>query len=318
MTYKEQIYRLLENMEGLQTDVIVDMIGCSRRTARHYRQEFFAGRFEGDSSTDGPKVLLLDVETSPMEAYIWDLVQRGGYIQPAFLKKPWAMLTWAAKWLFDDKIYSGRVNTSESHNRLDGSVVKPIWKLMDKAHVIVTHNGDRFDLKRLNARFALNNYPPVAPYQSIDTLKIAKSVFDIPAFKLNFLNKYFSLRQMKADAGGFQTWKDCVDGSTHEIRDAALQKMLAYNEQDILAGEDLYVKVRPWMKSHPNLALYMDSDEPMCSRCLNTELEYCGPYATMVSKFHAYRCTQCGGIVRSKTNIISKEKRKELLVSTAR
>jgi len=127
------------------------------------------------------------------------------------------------------------------------------------------------------------------------------------------MNSIFSLR-MKEDTD-YQLWIDCEGGKTK-----ALKYMLYYCESDVGALEDLYLKLRPFMTSHPNLALYVDDEDPMCPYCLSKEIIEEGEYTTNISVFPAYRCLnpKCGATPRGRKSKVSKEKRKRLLISTVR
>ena len=47
--------------------------------------------------TDKPKILTFDIETSPVEAYVWGLWDQN--IPIDFVKTDWTIFAWAAKWL---------------------------------------------------------------------------------------------------------------------------------------------------------------------------------------------------------------------------
>ena len=97
--------------------------------------------------------------------------------------------------------------------------------------------------------------------------------------------------------------------------------MLKYNKEDVLLEEDIYVEIRPWIKSHPNMALYMDADGSVCGNCGSKDLLFEDKYyTTMVSKFAAFRCNnpKCGAPSRCRITSLSREQRKKLLVSVAR
>jgi hypothetical protein len=72
------------------------------------------------------------------------------------------------------------------------------------------------------------------------------------------------------------------------------------------------------MKSHPNLALYCDSDMKICNHCMApVDTEKIGNYTTPVNRFPAYRC-ECGAILRGRLSDVTKEERANYLISTAR
>lgn len=256
-----------------------------------------------------PRILLLDVETAPMEVYTWGLYKQE--ISPYNVIKDWSMLSWAAKWLFEPEMYSLVVTPEEAIHRNDGSIIGTLWNMVDEADVIIAHNMDRFDRRRINARFIQNGLNPPLPYQMIDTLKIAKKQFAFSSRKLDYINNLFSLR--KKDDTTFQLWIDCVHGD-----EKALEYMETYNRSDVLALEELYVLVRPWMTSHPNFGVFVESDDSLCPTCGCNNLEWKGHYTTPSGKYKSFRCKECGAIGRSRFTCIPKDKGKKLVISTAR
>ena len=248
-----------------------------------------------------PKILLFDIETTPMPVWVWDFGKQ--YVPPTNLVKDednkqrvWHVLSWAAKWLYDDNVMSDIVTPKESINRDDSRVLNSIWKILDEADIVIAHNGDRFDLRKLNARFILNDMPPPSPYKSIDTLKIARKEFAFSSNKQDFLTKTFGLdEKLKTD---FQLWIDCMNGDKK-----ALDNMLNYNERDVVGLEQVYLKLRPYIKNHPNLGVLMD--ENVCPSCGSKSIKASNAtYFTSSNEFPVYRCGGCQSpFIRSKTSL---------------
>jgi len=117
-------------------------------------------------------------------------------------------------------------------------------------------------------------------------------------------------------------WKRCAGiEATLDMQKRALQEMVRYNKQDVVALEDLYVELRPWIKSHPNLGLYYeDADNSRCPNCGSIDLKREGEstYKTTVGRFKAYRCNSCGAICRSRFSDLSKEEKAKLVAPVAR
>ena len=88
--------------------------------------------------------------------------------------------------------------------------------------------------------------------------------------------------------------------------------MVEYNKNDVGILEETYVRLRPFIKNHPNVALYVDCEEPLCRNCGSEDLNWNGFYPTPANKYLAFRCNGCGAIGRSKTSALSKSKRKNL------
>lgn len=262
------------------------------------------------AKTMAPKILLLDIETTPMEAYVWQKqVWKANINDDAIISK-WFMLAWSAKWLFAPNVMSMKLTPKEVFKEDDSRLLKEMWKLMDEADILIAHNCDEFDAPNINTRFIVNGLPPTKPYQTIDTLKVARKQFGFTHNALNALAKQFGLDQ-KIETN-FDLWKRCKKGDME-----ALAEMERYNIHDTELLEEVYLKLRPWIKSHPNVGLYMETDHEVCPNCGSEHLTTSGYYYTQVGKYETFRC-ECGAIGRRRLNTFPKEKRSELTISIAK
>lgn len=255
-------------------------------------------------SPEGAKILLFDIETTPMEVFVWGLFGNK-YIDHKNVIKDWNVLSWSAKWLFDSNVISDIQTPKEAINRDDKRVLEGIWDLINQADIVIAHNGDRFDIKKLNTRFYLNEYKPPSPFRSIDTLKVIKKSF---AFSSNRLDYIAKLIQNKGKIEtNFKLWTDCLEGQSD-----ALNKMLAYNEEDVRLLEEVYLEIRPWIKPHPNIGVHCDGS--VCPNCGSEDIEDNGKYyTTNTNKYQSFRCNNCGALSRSIDSQLSLDARKELM-----
>ena len=92
------------------------------------------------------KILLLDIETSPLTAYTWGLWNQNISIKA--IVDSGSVLCWAAKWLHNDKIMFNSIVKQGKDKMLNN-----IHKLLDQADCVVHYNGSRLDRKstRLNS-----------------------------------------------------------------------------------------------------------------------------------------------------------------------
>jgi hypothetical protein len=303
MNKTERIRSLIADDSTLGSKVIADVVGCTQRLVRKVRQDM------GPQATNMPKILLFDIETAPLEVYVWHLWKN--VVNPNMMIKDRSILSWSAKWLFEDRIMGQTVTPDEAFNRTDQSVLSELWLLLNEADIVIAHNGNQFDVKIVNARFAINELNPPLPYRTIDTLRAAKRVFNVSSFTMDALNGYFGLN-LKMEHEGMELWKKCVN---HDAE--ALQTMLKYNKRDVVILEELYLKIRPWIKAHPNLGLYINTDEQLCTNCGNENLSWAGHYFTPAGKYRSFRCDECGAIGRSRQSDLDKETRARLLLSVA-
>ena len=282
----------------------VKKFGCSGRTARRAKHRARKNKY----NPIAPKILVFDIETTPMEVLVWGLYKQR--IPPDNVIKEWSVLSWAGKWLFESKVMSNIATPDEAKNREDGRIVKSIWDLLNEADIVIAHNAKRFDVRRLNARFIVNGLQPPLPYQVIDTLKETQKLFAFSSHKLDAINRVLGLTQ-KIDVD-YNLWKQCIAGD-----ELALKRMERYNRQDVIALEELYAKIRPWIKSHPNLGLYYDIPTTVCPNCGSQDITWEGYYYTPMGRYETYRCS-CGAIGRSRVTDIDKDQRKLLGSSIAR
>lgn len=259
----------------------------------------------------GPKVLLLDIETAPIIGYVWGLWDNNVALNQ--IHSDWHVLSWSAKWLGDKKImYEDQRKAKNIED--DKKLLKRIWELLDEADVIVTQNGKKFDIKKLNARFIINGYQPPSSFKHIDTLAIAKKHFGFTSNKLEYMTGKLCLTHKKLKVKkfqGFELWKECLAGNLE-----AWNEMERYNKVDVLALEELYHILSPWDNS-VNFNLYSDSEEHVCN-CGSTSFLKRGFYYTNTGKFQRLRCNECGKETRLRENLFDKEKRKSLKMGTAR
>ncbi len=230
-----------------------------------------------------PRILLFDIETTPMAVHVWGLYKQR--IPHTNIIKEWNVLSWAAKWLYDEHIHHDILTAEEAKVGDDKRILQSIWTLLDQASIVIGHNGDRFDLRKLNARFIDNGFDPPSPYRSIDTLKVARREFAFSSYKQDYLTKHFKLEQKLST--NFQLWLDCMDG-----KQKALDEMAEYNRHDVMGLEEVYLKLRPYIHNHPNLGVLMDQD--VCPNCGSDHLEETeSVYITTAYQFPVYRCGGC-------------------------
>lgn len=264
----------------------------------------------------GPKILLWDIETAPMIGYHWGRwkqnIASSQVIQESY------MLTWSAKWLGSDEVM---VDSVHYHHEVTGvpcdkEIVTSLWELLNEADLFIYQNGDHFDLKRFNTRAIVHGLPPIMPSKTIDTLKIAKRYFGFSSNRLDDLALALGLpiRKIKTE---FSLWSRCMESETE-----AFEEMIEYNIMDVDVLEQVYLKLRPYDRKHPNLALYMPQEKLeegiVCGTCGGAHVLPTGQYTvTPVSKFEMYRCSDCGTPKRMRTNILSKEARANILNNIA-
>lgn len=258
------------------------------------------------------KILILDIETSPIQAWVWQRWKQN--IGDHQVERDWFCLTWSAKWLCEDKVYAARLTAEEAIKQDDSRIIKAIWEFLNEANVVVAHNGSDFDIPSLNTRFVVHGMMPPLSYQIVDTLKHVRKTFRFLSNKLDNINNRLSIRRKKENEG-FDLWKRCVAGDVNALAD-----MESYNIDDVLALEETYLVLRPWIKPHPNVGLFiLDEQNSRCPTCGSTDLQDEGKmYYTSANAFEQFRCKQCGSTGRKRNTAVNIKQKRPLILSVAK
>ena len=244
--------------------------------------------FYGESSV--ASVLLFDIETLPIQMYAWRLGEQNW--SPDNIIKDWCVLSYVAKWLFVPSHIGDVLTPKEAVARNDKRIINELWSLMEKADVVIAHNGRAFDTAKINTRFLIHDMPPPSPYQLIDTKTTTQKALGATSNSLNHIAKMLGIGEKTHT--DFELWKRCDIGEK-----AALDEMLSYNVHDTYLLEDVYVKLRPWI-NHPNMSLYVtaEEDQNVCPRCTSEDIDWGETYTTSAGVFDAFRCNNCGALGR--------------------
>lgn len=237
-------------------------------------------------SLSKPNILLFDIETAPCKSYVWSLWQE--IKNYSFITNDWYVLCWCAKWLGEEEIMSGSLIDKKAGSEDDKKIMKDLHKLLDKADIVIAHNGKKFDVRKVNTRLIYHGLNPVSPFTMIDTLTVARSNFSFTSNRLNDLGVFLD-EGKKIDTGGFGLWEGCLNGDK-----SSWNKMVEYCKQDVALLERVYLRLRPFIKNHPNTSV-VSGTEKSCPKCTSTALKKRGFYYTNTSVFQRYQCSSCGG-----------------------
>ena len=202
------------------------------------------------------KILLLDIESSPNVALVWGLWQQNVGINQ--LMESSYVLCWAAKWLGEKEIFF-----DSTHKSKPAKMLKGIHELLDRADAVVHYNGTKFDIPTLNKEFLLHRLNPPSPYKQIDLLRTVRSSFRFPSNKLDYVAQRLGLGQKHAHEG-HDLWVKCMNKDKE-----AWKRMEEYNIQDVLVLEDVYNRLLPWIKNHPNAGIVHGLSH-VCPSCSST------------------------------------------------
>lgn len=250
------------------------------------------------------KIGLIDIETAPHTAYIWG--PKNAYISPSNIADPGYTLCWAAKWLGQKTV---TFRSRWTHG--DKKMIADAYEFLNEADAVIHYNGKKFDIPTLNADFIAAGYPPPDSYAEIDLLLAVRSRFRRYSNKLDEVAKWLGVGA-KLQHKGMELWTECM-----ERRRESCRVMKEYNIQDVHLLEDVYNRLLPWIKNHPNYALYVNNDRPTCAKCGSVNVKKNGFEYTKTQKYQRYRCCECQNPMRGRTTVLNAEERSTVLAQVA-
>jgi len=256
------------------------------------------------------KILTLDIET---QRGVWEsFAPKVDFLPAARCLVPPRILCAAGKWVGDDSVLFTRAWRDDDDDAMT-KMLTTIHKWLNDADIIITYNGDRFDLTWCEQACSAIGLPRIRPYKSIDLIKLARRKFGqgLTYKSLDWSSRIY-LRESKLAHGGRDLWHDIRHGTREQQREAQ-KTMKAYNIRDVELTERLWLEV--YLPYSPiNLGLYQahaDDDELLaCTTCgtagklIRDGLTYTGAFG-----YQLYRCESCGGISRGKRAKVGTELR---------
>jgi len=251
------------------------------------------------------KILIVDIETAPKTAYVWRFYKE--FITKEKLLANGYIMSFAYKWLGSEDTHYSETRTED-----DSHLCKQLCSLFTSADLVIAHNADKFDIPLIRARCLVHGINPWSPVKVVDTLKVAKREFLFDSNSLAFLAHYLGVEEKGThkEFPGFELWAECLKGNP-----AAWREMKKYNIQDVDTLEEVYLRMRPWIRNHPNVAVHAEGEYVACAKCGSKHIQWRGYAYTNTGKYKKFQCQGCGGWGRTRFTEYAKDRRKELAVN---
>jgi uncharacterized protein YprB with RNaseH-like and TPR domain len=234
------------------------------------------------------KVLFLDIETAPILMTSWSM--RAPHAGVVWVERDTFILMASYKWAHEKTVKTICLPDFPRYKRNrydDKDLCGVLHRLMDEADIIVAHNGDAFDVKKINSRLIVNGFGKPSPFKTIDTLKIARRVFKFDSAKLDNIGRYLE-EGRKIPNTGAALWRGCVDGDPK-----SWATMRGYGKQDTALLEKVYHRLKSWAPTHPNMLLYEGGNG--CPTCASPNVQRRGGIQVKLnSRRQRFHCQDCG------------------------
>lgn len=279
MSKRKLTLQELKSVEGLPSRVAAQRLGVGKSTINDARKYEWAEDLP-PVGVEKPRILALDLETSPNVAHVWGLWQQNVSIKQ--LLESTEVICWGARWVGEDEVMFASVYHDGKKEMLD-----QVWALVNEADAVMGWNSKGFDSKHLNREFLENGLMPPSPYLDLDLMLAVKAAFRFPSNKLDYVAQKLGVGA-KVQHSGHELWIRCLANDPD-----AWAEMKLYQIQDVDLLIDLYPKLLPWIKGHPNMGLY-SGELSVCPNCGSHKLTAAGFARTGASTFRKYVCEDCG------------------------
>ena len=189
--------------------------------------------------------------------------------------KETTILSFAYQWL------GKKTQVIACDKRSEKKLLTKLHKILDEAEIVVAHNGDSFDIKKINARFIIHKFKPPSPYLTIDTKKEVKKIASFDSHSLENLSIDMGEGE-KIKHRGIDMWWGCMTGVIRDWKD-----MKRYNARDVDQLKKIYLRLRHWMKRHP-------LEFGNTCRCGSKEFQNRGTERTKTATYKRRQCKSCG------------------------
>lgn len=237
-----------------------------------------------------PLVLYWDLETSYIKANIWQ-ANREQYIGHEQICKGQVtkVICIGYKWEHEKNAH---VIEWDNKKQCSKKALQKFIKILETADLAIAHNGNRFDVKVLNAQAILNGLPPINWPTTDDSLLMARRSFNFPSYRLDYLAKTF-LGEGK-NPMSFIDWENIIEGETQKIRDKALVKMSKYCKKDVLVLQGVVEAMRAYTQSNVNRSIIKNGNREGCPSCGSNSVHSKGYRTTKAGRYQRFVCNGCG------------------------
>lgn len=224
-----------------------------------------------------PRILFLDIETKP--AIVASFGIRDQHIGHKQILKDGGTICVGVKWRGEKKV---TVLSDWEHGHTE--MLRRVHQMLSEADAVATYNGAKFDIPKLMGEFLIHGFPaPPMPTQ-IDIYRSVRQM-GLICNKLDYVAPLLGLGS-KVKHDGLQLWLDVMDNCPK-----AQARMAKYCAGDVRLTEQVYDKVRPYIRNHAYLA---EPGRDLCGTCGSHRLQARGFHTTKASVRQRYQCQACG------------------------
>lgn len=256
-----------------------------------------ADRVTAHRMTTRAKVLTFDIETRPGVYLAFSPKVRYLTRDKQMIRS--SIISFAAKWYDSDEVIFESISHGNTLYRQPETVpgykrmLKRLADLLDECDIAVGFNSIRFDEARVRGEIVRAGLREPTPFRSLDLIRTVRRL----GWDYSSLAETLSALGLESKTAhqGFELWTGCLTGDAE-----AWSLMELYNRTDVVRTEQAMDRLRPFIKDHPNLGLWADTDQHgqqarVCPKCAG-ELKLIPDKhgGTAQSRYNLMACQACG------------------------
>ncbi len=248
-----------------------------------------------------PRIISFDLEVSPALGYFYPPTWETGILKVMERQK---LMSFAWQVVGEKKIQAMNMSQMSGYKknpRDDRLLAIELHKVMSSADILLGQNSDQFDVKMANYFFIMNDLEPIPPTKYIDTKKIAKRYFRFANNTLDNLGEELGFGG-KTEVKHSDIWTNCFLQGDKK----AWKMMDIYCKNDVEKTTNIYLKMRPFMHSHPSLSR-ISGEWNSCPRCGGYNHRIKAYRTTTTSRYRQYQCLECLGFFSDRKAISEKQ-----------
>jgi uncharacterized protein YprB with RNaseH-like and TPR domain len=200
--------------------------------------------------------LFFDIETSPNIGLFWEAGYKKNITTDNIIRER-AIICICYKWEDEKEVYALQWDAKQNDKRM----LEQFVKVANTANELVGHNGDKFDLAWIRTRCLFHGIDMFPTYQTIDTLKVARSKFRFQSNRLNYIAEFLGLGgKIKTE---FNLWKDILLNKDK----VAMEKMIKYCKKDVSLLEEVYKLLGNHIAPKTHYGVVFGEDRGSCPEC---------------------------------------------------
>jgi len=231
------------------------------------------------------KILVLDLETSPMLAYVWGLGEQ--HVRHGQLKRGSNIvdiISVAYSWMDEEEIHVMGWGYEEQDSR---PMMEKLDELINEADIVIGKNNERFDNKQINFHRWYHNRDGMPDWltKSDDLEKHLRRHLRLPSQSLDYISDLLGLGGKEKME--FSDWVNIVEKHPTEGL-KAYEKMLHYNKKDVADTKAIWkYSMKHFIPKH-NMGVSLEGQ--VCRACGSTNLAWDGSTYSGGVMYKKFKC----------------------------